>query len=411
MNAEILAVGSELLSYQRIDTNSLYLTERLNSLGVEVPQKGVVGDDLQRLTQAVRQAVERSEIVLLTGGLGPTEDDLTREAVAQALGRELVYHEPIYQAIQERFAKFRRTVPDINKRQAWLVEGAVMLPNPNGTAPGQWIEDGGRLVVLLPGPPGEMKPMVSDHVYPRLRERLPEMHIRTLWLRVAGMGESELDQLIAPVYKQYENPVTTILAKAGDLEVHLRARCATADEAERLVEEVGAKIQSLVGLRIYSRNGDPMEVAVGALLRERGATLAVAESCTGGLLGARVTDAPGSSDYFLGGFQVYGKAMKVRLLGIDAALVDKFGVVSEEVARAMADSARDRTRATYALSITGEAGPVSSNPAVEVGTVWIGLAGPEHVEAKVFRFPGGRERVRGFAVQTALNLLRMELIR
>lgn len=411
MNGEILAVGSELLSYQRIDTNSLYLTERLNSLGVEVPQKGVVGDDRGRLTQAVRQAVERSEIVLLTGGLGPTEDDLTREAVADALGRKLVYEDSIFQAIQERFAKFRRTVPEINKRQAWLVEGAVMLPNPNGTAPGQWIEHGGRLVVLLPGPPGEMKPMVTDHVYPRLRARLPEMHIRTLWLRIAGMGESELDQIIAPVYKQYENPVTTVLAKAGDLEVHLRARCATVEEAERLVAEVGAKIESLVGLRVYSRNGDPMEVAVGALLRERGATLAVAESCTGGLLGARVTDAPGSSDYFLGGFQVYGKAMKVRLLGIDAALVDKYGVVSEEVARAMADGARDRTRATYALSITGEAGPVSSNPEVEVGTVWIGLAGPEHVEAKVFRFPGGRERVRGFAVQTALNLLRMELIR
>jgi nicotinamide-nucleotide amidase len=411
MNAEILAVGSELLSYQRIDTNSLFLTERLNGLGVEVTQKGVVGDDRARLTLAVRQALERCEIVFVTGGLGPTEDDLTRDAVADALGRKLIYEASIFHAIEERFAKFRRKISEINRRQAWLVEGAVMLPNPNGTAPGQWIEHAGKILVLLPGPPGEMKPMVTEHVLPRLQAVLPEMHIRTLWLRVAGMSESELDQLIAPVYKPYENPVTTILAKLGDIEVHLRARCATVEEAERLVAEVGGKIEALLGNRIYSRNGDPLEKTVGALLRERGATLAVAESCTGGLLGARVTDVAGSSDYFLGGFQVYGKAMKVRLLGIDANLVDKHGVVSEAVALAMADGARDRTQATYALSITGEAGPESSSAGVEVGTVWIGLAGHNHAEAKMFRFPGGRERVRGFAVLTALNLLRLELSR
>ena len=408
MNAEIIAVGSELLSYQRLDTNSLYLTAQLNNLGVEVPQKAVVGDDRARLAAAVREALERSEIVILTGGLGPTEDDLTRDAVADALSEELIYEGSIFEAIQERFRRVGRKIPEINRRQAYLVRGAAMLPNPVGTAPGQWIEHGGKLVILLPGPPREMKPMVEQHVVPRLKARLPELHIRTRWLRVAGMSESGLDELIAPVYKQYENPVTTILAKAGDLEVHLRARSATPEEAEALVAEVAEKIEAVAGGYVYSRNGDPLEKVVGNELRALSATLAVAESCTGGLLGARITEVPGSSDYFLGGLQVYGKLMKTRLLGLDEAMVEREGVVSEAVARAMADGARDRTQATYALSVTGEAGPESTS-GVEVGTVWIGLATPGKVEAKRFRFPGNRDLIRSFAVQAALNLLRLEL--
>ena len=408
MNAEIIAVGSELLSYQRLDTNSLFLTAQVNNLGVEVLQKAVVGDDRSRLAAAVREALSRSDIVILTGGLGPTEDDLTRDAVADALALDLVYEPSIFQAIQDRFTRTGRKIPEINRRQAYLVRGAEILRNSVGTAPGQWIEHNGKIVLLLPGPPREMKPMVEQHVLPRLRGRVPELHIRTRWLRVAGMSESGLDELIAPVYKQYENPVTTILAKAGDLEIHLRARSATPEEAESLVGEVAAKIEDVVGGHIYSRNGDPLEKVIGEILRTSNATLAVAESCTGGLLGARITDVPGSSDYFLGGFQVYGKAMKTRLLGLDEAMVNREGVVSEAVAQAMADSARDRTRATFALSVTGEAGPESSS-GVEVGTVWIGLATPGKVEAKRFRFPGNRDLIRGFAVQAALNLLRLEL--
>jgi nicotinamide-nucleotide amidase len=290
MNAEIVAVGSELLTPQRMDTNSLWLTERLNSLGVEVVTKSVVGDDRERLASTVATAAGRSEIVILTGGLGPTEDDVTRDAVAQALGRPLVFRQDLCDAIAQRFRLMNRPMAEINKRQAYIVEGAEPLPNPRGTAPGLWIEPApGKSMMLLPGPPPELKPMFSEHCEPRLLRLLPPMCIATAWFRVAGMGESDLDALISPVYTQYANPVTTILAAPGDVQVHLRARCSTEDEAKRLVADVGAKVEELLGARIYSRNGDTLEAAVGALLRERNVSLAVAESCTGGFIGDRLT--------------------------------------------------------------------------------------------------------------------------
>ena len=410
MNAEIIAVGSEMLTPQRVDTNSLWLTDKLNDLGVEITQKTVIGDDRGRLAAAVSAALDRVPLLLITGGLGPTADDITREAVAQALRRRLLFSQEICDWIEARFRKLGREMAPINRRQAFLIEGAQRLPNPNGTAPGQWLDLPGGMLLLLPGPPRELQPMFEDHCLPLLRERLPQSFIRTRFYRVAGMGESDLDALIAPIYQPYSNPVTTILAAEGDVQIHLRAQCGTAEEADALAEEVGARILAALGTRVYSTNGDPLEAAVGRLLRERKATLAVAESCTAGMLGGRITEVPGSSEWFLGGFQVYGKAMKTRLLGLDEALVASQGVVSEAVARAMAESARDRTGAAYALSITGEAGPESSSPGVEPGTVWIGLAGPADAEAQMFRFPNGRQRVRKYAVQTALNLLRLKLI-
>jgi nicotinamide-nucleotide amidase len=410
MNAEIIAVGSEMLTPQRVDTNSLWLTDKLNDLGVEITQKTVIGDDRGRLAAAVSAALDRVPLLLITGGLGPTADDITREAVAQALRRRLLFSQEICDWIEARFRKLGREMAPINRRQAFLIEGAQRLPNPNGTAPGQWLDLPGGMLLLLPGPPRELQPMFEDHCLPLLRERLPQSFIRTRFYRVAGMGESDLDALIAPIYQPYSNPVTTILAAEGDVQIHLRAQCGTAEEADALAEEVGARILAALGTRVYSTNGDPLEAAVGRLLRERKATLAVAESCTAGMLGGRITEVPGSSEWFLGGFQVYGKAMKTRLLGLDEALVESQGVVSEAVARAMAESARDRTGAAYALSITGEAGPESSSPGVEPGTVWIGVAGPADAEAQMFRFPNGRQRVRKYAVQTALNLLRLKLI-
>lgn len=409
MTAEIIAVGSEMLTPAKVDTNSLWLTDQLNQLGVDVTQKSVVGDDKNRLASAIQGALKRTPLVLITGGLGPTEDDLTREAAAQALNRPLIHDPAILAAIEARFARFKRKMAPINKRQAFLIEGAEKLDNPNGTAPGQWFALNSRMLALLPGPPGEMKPVFLNHVLPRLQAILPPRALRTRFYRVAGMGESDVDQLIAPIYKPYEDPVTTILAAAGDIQIHLRSFRATEEEAEARVAELGAKIEAALGNRLYSRNGDPLEVALGALLRERNATLAVAESCTGGLLGGRITEAPGSSAWFLGGFQVYGRAMKTRLLGLDEKLVDREGVVSEAVAIAMAESARDRTGATYALSITGEAGPESATTGIEPGTVWIGVATPEGVDAKLHRFPGNRARIRSFAVQSALNLLRLRL--
>jgi len=409
MNAEIIAVGSELLTPERVDTNSLWLTQRLNELGVEVTQKSVLGDDRDRLAGAITGALQRVPLLILTGGLGPTEDDITREAVAQALHRRLLFSAEICQWIEEIFTSRGRKMAETNKRQAFLIEGAEMLPNPNGTAPGQWLDLPGGAVIILPGPPREMRPMFEDSCLATLRERLPKLHIRTRFYRVAGIGESDLDAMIAPIYKPYANPVTTILAAEGDIQVHLRARGDTAEAADALAGELGEKILAELGERVYSTNGDPLETVVGQVLRARGATLAVAESCTAGLLGGRITEAPGASAWFLGGFQVYGTAMKTRLLGLDEKRVAEHGVVSEAIAIAMADSARDRTGATYALSVTGEAGPDSATPGIEPGTVWIGLASPEGVAAKRFLFPKGRQRVRKFAVQTALNMLRQQL--
>ncbi len=409
MNAEIIAVGSELLTPQRVDTNSLFLTEHLNNLGVEVVLKTVVGDDRERLAAAVRAAVARSEIVILTGGLGPTEDDVTREAVAAALDRKLVFRADLLEWIEGRFRRAGRQMAEINRRQAYVIEGAEAWRNDNGTAPGLWIEHNGRIVILLPGPPAELQPMFVRDCLPRLERLVPRQVIRTRIYRVAGMPESDLDQLISPAYRKYANPSTTVLAAPGDIQIHLRARCETPEEAERLLAELGGQIEALLGERIYSRNGEPLEVVVGRRLRERGATLSVAESCTSGLLAARITDVAGSSDYFVGGFLVYTDALKTRLLGVPASILEQHGAVSEPVAQAMAAGARERTGSTFALSVSGVAGPTGGTPEVPVGTVCIGLAHPEGAEARRYRFLGDRGRVRAIAVQTALDLLRRRL--
>jgi nicotinamide-nucleotide amidase len=410
MNAEIIAVGSEMLTSGKVDTNSLWLTERLNELGVEVTRKTVIGDHRERLAASIRGALVRVPLLLVTGGLGPTEDDVTREAAAAALYRRLQFSPEICAAIETRFARAGRTMAEINRRQAFLIEGAEKLDNPNGTAPGQWIDLPGGMLLLLPGPPGELKPMFEAQCLPRLRDRLPPQSIRTRTYRVAGMPESEVDQRIAPLYKPHTAVATTILAGAGDIQIHLRARCGSAGEAEALVAGLGARIEAELGPRIYSSDGSPLEQVVGALLLQREATVAVAESCTAGLLGARITAAPGASKWFPGGFQVYSREMKARLLGLDQRMMDEHGDASEAVAAAMAEAARVRTGATYGLAITGEAGPESSSPGIPPGAVWIGIAAPEGAQATAFRFSGDRARIRAFAVQNALNLLRLRLI-
>jgi nicotinamide-nucleotide amidase len=409
MNAEIVAVGSEMLTPERVDTNSLYLTGELNDLGVEVVSKYVIGDHVERLAAAVRLALSRSEIVILSGGLGPTEDDLTRDAVAQAVDRKLIYHPEIADALAERFARLNRKMAEVNKRQAFIVEGAAILPNDRGTAPGQWIEESGAVVMLLPGPPHELKAMFARQCLPRLERIVPKQVIRTMELRVAGMGESDLDQLIAPVYKKYENPATTILAAAGDIQIHLRARCGTAAEADALLAEVAGPIELLLGDRIYTRNGDSIETVVGDLLRQNHSTISVAESCTGGLLGERLTSQAGSSDYFVGGFITYSNEMKMELLGIPPEILAAHGAVSKECAEAMALGARRRTNSTYALSITGIAGPGGGTDSKPVGTTYIGLADPAGTETLKRQFIGDRARIRSFASQIALDFLRRRL--
>jgi nicotinamide-nucleotide amidase len=409
-DAEIIAVGSELLTPQRVDTDSLYLTNKLNYLGVEVVRKTIVGDDRKRLANVILSALESAKIVILTGGLGPTEDDVTRDSVALALGRGQTFRPEIGDWLEQRFSRMGRKMAEINKRQAFVIDDAVALPNANGTAPGQWIEHRGRILMLLPGPPRELEPMFEAECMPRLEARLPKQVIRTRFYRVAGMGESDVDALIAPVYTQYSNPVTTILAAPADIQIHLRARSQTEAEAEAILNEIGPRIQALLGDRLYSTDGAPMEAVVGGMLRQQHATLAVAESCTGGMLGERITSIAGSSDYFSGGFLTYTDRLKTALLGVDAALLKEHSAVSEPVAIAMAQGARSRTGATYALAVTGIAGPDGGSEATPRGTVFIGFAGPQGAEAKRFRFHGNRERVREFAVQNALELLRRKIM-
>lgn len=409
MNAEIIAIGSEMLTHTRVDTNSLFLTEKLNDLGIEVVAKHVIGDDRARLTAAIRRAVSDSRFLLISGGLGPTEDDLTRDAVAAALGREQIFNEEICAAIEHRFITMNRKMPEINKRQAMVIAGARILSNDRGTAPGQWIDTGENVVILLPGPPHEMKSMFTRECIPALAAILPPAAIRTQIYRISGMSESDLDATIAPIYKPYENPVTTVLAHNGDLQVHLRARCATEVEASALLAEVGSRIELALGDRIYSRSEDPLETVVGRLLRERGETLAVAESATGGGLAERITSIPGSSDYFLGGFITYAMALKITLLGVPEEILDEFGPVSEQTAKAMAEGARARLGSTYALAVTGNAGPGTDGPQAPAGMMFVALASPDETVVMHRQWPSDRTRVRAFAGQMALDMLLKKL--
>ncbi|MGH9668099.1 MAG: competence/damage-inducible protein A [Bryobacteraceae bacterium] len=409
-NAEIIAVGSELLTPQKIDTNSLFLTDQLNALGVEVVRKTVVGDDRARLAETLREALKQAQVVVLTGGLGPTEDDVTRDATALALGRELQFRQDLCEQIEARFRRMNRRMAEINKRQAFLVEGAESMPNDRGTAPGQWVDTDGACVMLLPGPPHELKAMFTRECVPRLERRLPRQAICAIELRVAGMGESDLDQLIAPVYTKYQNPATTILAGVSDIQILLRARCQTPEAAEALADEVAGQIEALLGDRLYSRDGATLEAAVGRMLNERGETLSVAESLTGGALGGRITGVAGSSSYFLGGFLVYTDEMKRRLLGIGEDLLREHTAVSEPVALAMARGAQKLTGANWALALTGYAGPDGGTEANPVGTLYIGIAGPGILEARRLQFNADRGRVRALASQCALDLLRKSML-
>jgi len=399
-NAAIIAVGSEMLTPTRLDTNSLFLTERLNSLGVEVVEKRVIGDDRARLAAAVRQSLDTADIAIVTGGLGPTEDDVTRDAAAAALGVGQTSSDAVAQWIAARFARMGRAMAPNNLRQAMVLDGAEILDNPNGTAPGQWIAKNGCVALLLPGPPRELKPMFDAECMPRLRALLPPMAIAEAHFKIAGMGESDLDQLIAPVYTRYENPVTTVLAKPGDLEVILRARAATEEEARALCEPPAAAIAELLGDRVYSRNGETLEAALGRALLARGETVAVAESMTGGLLGSRLTDVPGSSRWFRGGYVVYNNDLKRELIG------DFMGdPVSEEVARRLAESARARANATWAIAVTGYAGPEG-----QAGLVYLAIAGTDGVAVHEVKLPGDRHRVRHMATTASLDWLRRKLL-
>ena len=413
MLAEIIAIGSELLDPYHQDTNSLYLTEKLNLLGVPVAFKTVVGDNPEHLTSVARTAIWRADIVIFMGGLGPTEDDLTRQCVAQALGRDLHRDPELVAALYAWFAGRKRKMAPNNEQQADVIEGAEVLRNSMGTAPGQYLEaeiDGKpKFIMLLPGPPHEIKPMFDQQCFPRLQKHIPPAILATRHLRVAMMGESDCDSRIAPIYKAAEGVETTILAGAGDINLHLRARADNKEDAERRVEELAGKLEDELGDYVYSR-GDSLEQIVGYHMQLRGLTLAIAESCTGGMLGRRITAIDGSSRYFLGGAIVYSNEFKTLFANVPPLMIAEHGAVSEEVARALAEGIRDETDASIGLAITGIAGPTGGTPEKPVGLVYIGIADDKGSEVVKRQFPGDRERIRLFATQQALDLLRRRLM-
>lgn len=414
MNAEIIAVGSELLTPYRMDTNSLYLTEQLNLLGVDVLFKSIVGDDLRRLVAAAQHALFRSDIVIFSGGLGPTEDDLTREAVAEALGVSLRRDPEIVRALEERFAARGWKMTANNSKQADVIEGATMLPNPNGTAPGQWLNgqfDGREhIIVLLPGPPHELKALFESEVRERLRAKVPPAHLFVRTLKVAMLGESAVDARVAPIYKRYPDVETTILAGAGEIELHFKNRASTLDAAQSRADEVAGLVEDELDDAVYSRNGESLEQIVGYWLQMRNATLAVAESCTGGLLAERITSVAGSSRYFLGGAVVYSNPLKTELSGVPAEMIHRHGAVSREVAAALAEGIRYRCESTLGVGITGVAGPGGGSPEKPVGLVFHAIASDSGTEVVQRNFPGDRKRIRRFASTMALDMVRKKLM-
>jgi nicotinamide-nucleotide amidase len=414
VTAEIIAVGSEMLTPHRQDTNSLYLTEKLNELGVEVRHKCVVGDSLEDLAAACKLAMKRSDIILFSGGLGPTEDDLTREAVAEALGLEMKRDPEIVSRLEARFAKRGYKMSANNLKQADVIANAVALPNTAGTAPGQWLSgkyDGReRIIILLPGPPYELKALFEGECLPRLKAKLPAQHIAVRMLKMAMIPESQVDARVAPIYKRYTDVETTILAGAGEIQLHLRCRKDSQSGAEARVEELATKIEDEMGDAIFSRKGETMEQIVSYLLQMRAMTLATAESCTGGMLAERITSISGSSRYFLGGAVVYSNELKTQFANVPKALIAKHGAVSREVAAAMAEGIRKRCLSSYGVGITGVAGPSGGTEQKPVGLVYIALAGDEGTQVVERNFPGDRERIRQFSSLQALEMIRRALL-
>lgn len=412
--AEIIAVGSELLGTSRIDTNSLFLAGRLAALGIPLRAKSVVGDDRGMLASVFSAALERADLVLLTGGLGPTDDDLTREVVAEVLGLALTEDPAIVARIGERFSRRGLRMPAVNRRQAMVPAGAVSLDNPNGTAPGILIEHEGRLIALLPGPPREMQPMFDALLASRLEERAgPERMFREV-LFIAGRGESHVEEIAQPLYSRWAAgtpPIeTTILAMPGQVELHLTCRCADPAAGARRVREARETLAAALGPDVFSEDGRSLEEVVGSLLAARGFTIAAAESCTGGLILSRLTDVPGSSAYVLGGAVAYSNDVKTLFADVPPATLAAHGAVSEAVAVALADGIRARVGSHLALGVTGIAGPGGGTPRKPVGTVAIALTG-EGMPARVrlCAFSGARAQVKYQASQAALDMVRRAL--
>jgi nicotinamide-nucleotide amidase len=412
--AEIIAVGSEMLTPYRQDSNSLFLTGRLNDLGISVAFKSVVGDNSDHLTAVARTAIGRADIAIFMGGLGPTQDDLTRESVAAALGISLKRDHAIVTEMYKRFAERRIHMPGNNAQQADVLEGAELLPNSRGSAPGQWLEtsinEQPRIVVLVPGPPHELQEMWEQQCMDRLRALAPSAAIATRVLKVAMMGESTVDERTAPIYKKYPNVETTLLAGQGQVEFHLRATAATKDEAQAEVDRLAGELEDELEDAVFSSAGESLEEIVSYYLQMRNAKLAVAESCTGGMIAERITSVPGSSRYFLGGAVVYSNDLKTLFADIPPLMIEAHGAVSKEVALALAENIREICNADIGVGVTGVAGPGGGTEEKPVGLVYVAVTNGHKQEVVRRHFLGDRDRVRRWASQQALDLVRRMLM-
>jgi len=406
MRAEIIAIGSELLTPYRLDTNSLFLTDGLNQVGIRVVHKAVVGDSLDDMRASFRQALDRADLIVACGGLGPTDDDRTREAVADLLGRKLELNQGVLRHIQELFRRFGRVMPEINRRQAMVPEGATVIPNPRGSAPGLWIEASGHILILLPGVPSELRAMFEQEVRPRLTRLGHDERLFTRDLRITGLPESEVEQRVSPLYALYPDTETTILASPPGIQLHPRVWSRDPAQANQILDEMVKRMALALGEHLYSTEGEMLEEVVARALTENRATIAVAESCTGGLLAERLTNIPGSSSYFLGGVVCYSNELKSALVNVPAELIESKGAVSPEVALALAEGIRKTTGATIGVGVTGIAGPGGGTPEKPVGLVHIGIADERGPRERRFQFPGDRERIRMHASQTALDSVR-----
>jgi nicotinamide-nucleotide amidase len=410
MKAEIIAVGSEMLTPDRLDTNSLFLTEELNAIGIEVIRKTIVGDNREVLSETFREAMGRVPLIIASGGLGPTEDDLTRETLADVLGRKLLRDDAILRSIQERFRALGREMPSVNVRQAMVPEGAEVLPNPRGSAPGLWFEDGGRMIALLPGPPRELKPLFRDEILPRLQRRVTGVRMHRREIRVAGLGESAVEERILPIYGRYPEVNTTILAAPGEVQIHLRLWTDDAANAKKVLDEMVRGFEIALTDRIYSEDGRSLEEVVAHELTLNNATISAAESCTGGLLAQRLTSLAGSSAYFLGGVVCYSNERKTAWADVPPEMILSKGAVSAEVAVALAEGIRRRVGSTLGVGITGVAGPGGGSEEKPVGTVHIAIAHSGGIKERGARFPGDRESIRWQASQIALDMIRIHFL-
>lgn len=403
---EIIAIGSELLTPYSQDTNSLYLTERLNDLGMEVSFKTIVGDEWDNLILCIQQAITRADIVIAMGGLGPTKDDRTREATATALEKKLIFKKTLLEKIESRFKRRGMSMPPVNKKQAYVIEGAKILENENGTAPGLWLDTGSEIVILLPGPPHELKPMFDASVWPSLEKFRKNFTVRRA-LKITGLTESKIETLIADLYPKEPEIRLTTLAYPGQIEIHITVLSEESQEkAEQIMQQMENKLLGRLKENVFSTTGEELEEVVGRLMRLHKKTLAAAESCTGGYLGHRLTNISGSSDYFLESMVVYSNEAKTHHLGVSADLIEQHGAVSPQVATAMAVGIREKTRSSLGLAITGIAGPAGGTPEKPVGLVYTAQASDKGTEVVKNLFLGNRETIKFQSAQKALDMVR-----